>query len=188
MLRLNPRPRARMRVLVLGVFVAIAAASLASSLGSAAVTSCTGLAIVAGSPDISYGTCATDQNDGEGSVTFSHAGRKMRLAAKTKQGNEQVAGYWQSNGPITVAATRICLQIVATLKETDGTVEEQLIISHDGIQEAPLTWSVTTSGLQPPYCADVPAGASNVWWQLISLASGSNVRVSETLVTVGYST
>jgi hypothetical protein len=190
MLRLHRLPRGRIRVLLLGVFVAIAAASAASSLSSAAVTSCSGLGIVAGSSDISYGTCATDQNDGDGSVDFSRDGRTMALDAKTRQGSEQVAGFWQSNGPITVTATRICVAInVTSLKVKGiGAVEQQLILSHDGVQEDALTWSVTATGIQPAYCGTVPTGATNVWWQLISLAGGSKVRVHETLVTVGYST
>jgi hypothetical protein len=190
MLRSHRLPRRRTRVLVLGALVAIAAASAASSLGSAAVTSCTGVGTVAGSPDISYGTCATDQNDGDGSVDFSRDGRTMGLRARTREGSEQVAGFWQSNGPISVAATRICIAInVTSLKVKGiGAVEEQLILSHDGVQDDPLTWSVTATGMQPAYCGSVPAGATNVWWQLISLAGGSKVRISETVVTVGFST
>jgi len=190
MLLLDRRLRGGIKVFVLGAVVAIVAASVASShTASAAVTSCVGLGLVSGATDITYGTCATDQNDGGGSVAFSTDGRSMTLAARTRQGTEQVAGFWQTSGPIAVTATRICLDInVTALKlKRDGYVEEQLILSYDGVQHDPLTWSVTTTGIQPAYCASVPAGATNVWWQLISLAGGSKARVSQTLVTVGYS-
>jgi hypothetical protein len=155
------------------------------------VTSCSGLGAVSGAPDITYGTCTTDLNDGEGSVTYSADGRTMTLATRTKPGTgEQVAGFWQSSGPIGVAATQICLAIdVTTLHlKPGGDVEEQLILSLDGVQQDPVTFSVTKKGVQPAYCASVPAGASNVWWQLISLAGGPKVHASQTLVTVGYST
>jgi hypothetical protein len=190
MLRFDRRLRGGMKVFVLGAVVAIVAASVASShTASAAVTSCSGLGLVSRATDITYGTCATDQNDGDGSVVFSIDGSTMTLAARTKRGTEQVAGFWQTSGPIDVAATRICLGInVTALKlKRDSAVEEQLILSYDGVQQDPITWSMTTKGIQPAYCANVPDGATNVWWQLVSLASGSKARVSQTLVTVGYS-
>jgi hypothetical protein len=189
MLRSDRRLRGGMNVFVLGAVVAIVAASVASShTASAAVTSCSGLGLVSGA-DITYGTCATDQNDGDGSVAFSTDGRTMTLATRSHHGDEQVAGFWQTSGPIGVTATRICLDInVTALKLKRGSaVEEQLILSYDGVQHDPITWSVTTQGIQPAYCADVPDGATNVWWQLISLAGGSKAHVSQTLVTVGYS-
>jgi len=191
MLRPGRRLRGGMRLFVLGAIVAIAAASVVSALSaSAAVTSCSALGTVSGAGDIAYGTCTTDQNDGDGSVSFSTDGSTMTLATRTSRGtNEQVAGFWQSSGPIAVAATRICLELNVTalhLKH-DGSVEQQLILSLDGVQQDPLTWAVTKKGIQPAYCASVPAGATNVWWQLISLAGGTKVHVSQTLVTVGYS-
>jgi hypothetical protein len=178
-----------MRLIVLGAVVATAAASTASSLtASAAVTSCSALGTVSGTTDINYGTCTTDQNGGEGSIDFSHDGQSVRMKAKSKLGDEQVAGFWQSNGPISVIATQICIAVdVAHLKVRDGAVDEQLILSYDGVQHEPLTWSVTATGVQPAYCGSVPEGATNVWWQLITLASGAKARLSEKLVTVGYS-
>jgi len=178
-----------MRLFVLGAVVAIAAASVASSLtASAAVTSCSGLGTVSGATDITYGTCTTDQNGGDGSIVFSSDGKSLTMRAKSRLGDEQVAGFWQSSGPISVSATRICVAVVvAHLKVKGGTVDEQLILSYDGVQHDPLPWSVTTTGVQPAYCGDVPVGATNVWWQLITLASGAKVHVSQTIVTVGYS-
>jgi hypothetical protein len=190
MLRLNRRLRGGMTLLVLGALVAIAAASVASShTASAAVTVCSGLGAVSGAVDITYGTCETDQNDGEGTVAFSPDGTSMELATRVRKGDEQVAGFWQSSGPIAAAATRVCLQTnFTTLKlKHHSAVEEQLILSFDGVQQDPLTWSVTKPGVQPAYCASVPGDASNVWWQLVSLAGGSRSRASQTLVTVGYS-
>jgi hypothetical protein len=177
------------RLFVLGAVVATAAASAASSLtASAAVTSCSGLGTISGTTDINYGACNTDQNGGVGSVAFSSDGKSVTMKAKSKLGDEQVAGFWQSNGPISVVATRICVAVVITdLKVKSGVVDEQLILSYDGVQHDPLTWSVTTNGIQPAYCGSVPVGATNVWWQLVTLASGAKVRVSQTLVTVGYS-
>jgi hypothetical protein len=190
MLRFDRRLHGGMKVFVLGAVVAIVAASVASShTASAAVTTCSGLGTVSGATDITYGTCATDQNDGDGSVAFSTDGRSMTLATKTRQGTEQVAGFWQSSRPTAVTATRICLAInVTALKlKRDSALEEQLNLSYNGAQKDPLTWPVTTTGIQPAYCASVPAGATNVFWQLVSLAGGSKARVSQTLVTVGYS-
>jgi hypothetical protein len=193
MMRFPRSGRGTLRLFILGVVAATATASVASSLtASAAVTTCTGVGAVSGAPDINYGTCATDQEDGDGSVAFSSDGNTATLSAKTKRGDEQVAGFWGTNGPVSGAVTRICIGLnVTELKvKKGGAVEEQLILSWGGVQQEPLTWPVTTKGVQPAYCGNVPTGAENVWWQLISLAGGakpSHVRVSETLVTVGYS-
>jgi hypothetical protein len=193
MLRLHPRPRGKMRLFVLGVVVAIAASVALSPTAAAAVTTCSTLGAVSGATNINYGTCATDQNGGVGSVAFSADGTRMTLSAKTRQGDQQVAGFWGSNGPISVAATLICVQMdVSELRlKGGGEVQEQLSLSYNGVTHAPLTWSVTSTGLQDPYCASVPAGATNVWWQLTTLAGGSKpasqARISQTAVSVRYS-
>jgi hypothetical protein len=189
MLRVYRRRSGGMRLFVLGAIVAIAAASAASSLtASAAVTTCSALGTVSGATDINYGTCITDQNGGDGSIRFSSDGKSVTMRARSKLGDEQVAGFWQSSGPISVIATQICVAVVVDhLKVKGGAVDEQLILSYDGVQHDPLTWSVTTTGVQPAYCGSVPEGSTNVWWQLITLASGAKAHLSEKLVTVGYS-
>ena len=66
------------------------------------VTSCQGIGLIA-SINVQYGSCATDANGGRGSVEFSGGGFTAVLSAKTQRGAEQVASFWESNGPVNAA-------------------------------------------------------------------------------------
>jgi hypothetical protein len=173
--------------LILIVTGVIAGLLYATAPAQATVIGCSGIGVIA-SNNVQYGTCATDANGGTGSVTFSNDGSTAALSAKTKRAAEQVASYWQSNGPVN-ATSEICVDISVTQVSLRGSglVQEQLRLSYNGAQQGPITWSVTTTG-NKTYCGAIPAGATNVWWQLITLANANKpvgeARVSETLLAV----
>jgi len=147
------------------------------------VTGCQGIGLIA-SNNVQYGTCTTDANGGTGSVVFSNDGFTVALRGRTQKGAEQVASFWESNGPVS-ATSQICVAISVTELSVKGLggVQEQLVLSYNGIPQNPLTSSVTATG-ELTSCGAVPAGATNVFWQLITIAGGdkpaSRVGASQT--------
>jgi hypothetical protein len=118
-------------------------------------------------------------------VEFSSGGSTVALKAKTQRGADQVGSEWASDGPVN-ATSRVCVTISVTqlsLKGLGG-VQEELVLSYNGVQQAPLTSSVTATG-DKANCGAVPAGATNVWWQLLTWAGGkkamSQAHVVQTL-------
>jgi hypothetical protein len=138
----------------------------------ASIRNCQGVGLIA-SINVQYGTCTTDADGGKGFVEFSDGGSTVALTAKSQKGAEAVASSWQSNGPVN-ATSQICVTISVTdlsLKGL-GAVKQQLGLSYTGAPQTLFTSSVTATGNQT-YCGTVPTGATNVWWQLATLAGGS---------------
>lgn len=142
---------------------------LFGTVSPATVTSCQGAGLIT-SINVQYGVCTTDLNGGTGSIAFSGGGLTVALSARSGLGApEMVASEWQSNGAVIVTS-EICIAISVThlSLQGGGEVQEQLHLSYNGAPQAPLTWLVTTTG-RKTYCGPVPAGATNVWWQLITI-------------------
>ena len=145
---------------------ALVGSLLPGTVSPTAVTSCQPGGLIA-SINVQYFACATDVNGGTGSVVFSSGGFTVALSATSGQGTpEVVASEWQSNGPVS-ATGQVCVAIAVTHLSLQGAgeVQEQLNLSYNGAQQAPLTWLVTDTG-HKTYCGTLPAGATNVWWQL----------------------
>jgi hypothetical protein len=188
-----------------GILAALAVALVTATVtvaAEAAVTGCNSVGTVAG--DVIYGACSTDQNGGTGSLAWPDTapdgtpavqGLTVNMTAKTQRGAEQVASFWESNGPIEIATpNQICAHADVTQLSLKGGgyVTQQLFLSYDGLQYpigSPQRITSTTTNSSPfSYCGSVPAGATNVWWQLVTVAGGdkpsSQVSVSTTLVGV----
>jgi hypothetical protein len=176
------------RALLIPLVAAVAILAGAAS-AKAAVTTCDGIGVTAG--NVIYGTCNTDQNGGVGSVGFSSDGLTARLSAKTQRGAEQVAAFWQSNGPVAATA-EICVGVHAsqlTLRGA-GSLYASLISSHNGgTQSVGAVRSDNSSSAD--LCSSLPADATNVWWQLQIVAGGdkpmSQVQAAVTLDSVTIS-
>jgi hypothetical protein len=183
---------------ILAALVVALVTATVTGAAQAAVTGCSSVGTVAGS--VSYGACITDQNGGTGSLTWPDGipaaqGLTVEMTAKTQRGAEQVASFWESNGPIEITTpNQICVHADVTQLSLKGAgyVTQQLFLSYDGSQYpigSPQRIMSTTTNSSPfSYCGSVPAGATNVWWQLVTIAGGdkpsSQVAVSTTLVGV----
>ncbi|MGE5744143.1 MAG: hypothetical protein ACM368_09420 [Gemmatimonadota bacterium] len=156
----------------------------------ATVINCQGTGLIA-SLNVQYGTCTTDENGGQESVAFSNGGLTVALSAKTHQGAAAAAAFWESNGPVN-ATSQICVSVSVTQSSTRGLgeVQEQLRLSYNGAAQAPLITAVTATGEQS-YCGAIPSGATNVFWQLITLVGGdkpmSQAHIEATLLGVTVS-
>jgi hypothetical protein len=181
--------------------MALVTATVAGT-AQAGVTGCNSVGTVAGY--VNYGACSTDQNGGTGSVTWpdtaaegvpSGHGFIVDMKAKTQRSAEQVASFWQSNGPLEITTpNQICAytNVTQLSLKGGGYVTQQLFLSYNGA-EYPIgsprqITSTTNNSSALSYCGNVPAGATNVWWQLITIAGGlkpsSQVSVSATLIGV----
>ena len=177
-----------MRALFIPLVTAVVVLAGAAS-ANAAVTSCSAIGVTAG--NAIYGTCNTDQNGGAGSVGFSSDGMTAMLAAKTQRGAEQVAAFWQSNGPVA-ATEEICVTVHAsqlTLRG-GGSLYGYLVISSDGGTQSGDVQLIQNSE-SVAFCSSVPPGATNVWWQLLIVGGGdkpwSQVQAAVTLDSVTIS-
>ena len=174
----------RLVVRLASITVAAAAGLTPVTGGDAAVVNCVGIGVIG---SIQYGTCNTDEHGGSGSVRFAHNPLTATLIAAGGSAAEQVAGFWESNGPVDVAGGEICVTVRVTNFTAKGgaTSEQRLDLSYD-FTPHPQVFPTTkgTSRL----CGAVPTGAKNVFWQLLTTVEatggGSRARLKETLVGV----
>ncbi len=175
----------RFRTALLALTGALVAGGAPSTASQAAVINCFGIGVTTG--NIQYGECNTDATSGKGSVRFSHDPLTVSLAADSRNGPEEVAAFWESNGPVDVSDGAICVTVrVVTLTLTRGATSEQhLDLSYNF---APHTLVFPTVRGTSTYCGPIPAGATNVFWQLLTTAGGSSpasrAHVRETLISV----
>ena len=187
--RLTPRKSSSAYRPLVILAAVVTAVIPAPRTATAAVSTCSGIGLT--TSNVQYGTCTTDANGGFGSVSFSTDGFTATLAAKAHKGTETVASFWSSNGPVSVTSGNICVTVDVTQADLRGlgAVEQDLNLSYNGAQQAPLTSQVTSTGSQT-YCGAVPSGATNVFWELITSAGGSKptaqARIEETLTGVSY--
>jgi hypothetical protein len=176
------------RALFIPLLTAVAVLAGAAS-ATGAVTNCAGTGVTA--DNAVYGVCNTDQGGGAGSVDFSSDGLTARLAAKTQRGAEQVAAFWQSNGPVA-ATTEICVTVHASQLSLRGagSLNGYLLISYNGATQAASAHSIVDSS-SVDFCWSVPPDATNIWWQLQLVAGGdkpmSQVQAAVTLDSVRVS-
>ena len=177
-----------MRALFIPLVTAVAALAGAAS-ATGAVTTCAGTGVTA--DNVVYGTCSTDQNGGAGSIAFSSDGSTVTLAAKTQRGAEQMAAFWQSNGPVA-ATTGICVSVHASQLSLRGagSVYGYLLISSNGATQLVSAQPIVDSS-SVDFCWTVPPDASNIWWQLQIVGGGdkptSQVQAAVTLDSVTVS-
>lgn len=169
---------------VLGASVVALFGAILANTANAGVTSCVSKGTLP-SGSVLYAECSTDANNGSGKISFSPDGSSVELQAQTvRSGLHQVAASWSSNGPVQVS-DRVCVKVEVRHLFLPGnaSAQQQLILSYNGAQQQPLVSPVSMGKRE--YCATVPAGATNVWWQLITLVSVDRPRglafVSQTL-------
>lgn len=177
----------RARALAVPVLAAIMLFG-STQVADATVVNCMGGGVT--TSNVMYGTCNTDADNGSGSVVFTDGGFTVELNAKAKRGAKEVAASWQSNGPVS-PTSRICVSVSVTdLRLTqNGAVEHMLGISYNGATQSLEVWSVSSAG-DKQYCGTVPPGATNIWWQLLTLAGGADpgrAHVTESITGVSFS-
>jgi hypothetical protein len=157
--------------LVFTALIVAVAALVASVSAGAAITSCTGSGVT--SSDVIYGVCNTDQTGGAGSVSFTDGGLTAAMSARTQRGPQQVAMFWESNGPVA-ATEQICVSVRASQLNLKGagSVSGYLALSWDGAPRSVTSTIIDSPDNDVEICGSVPAGASDVWWQLQVVAGG----------------
>ncbi len=137
----------------------ISAPADASTQPPPTVTSCTAEGLAG---TVQYGQCATNLS-GAGSVTFYHGGAFVTVA-------QNGAAFWSTNGPLAGSPTRVCANFALSLSRR-AAGEQDLVVSYNGGEQVTVKRSIW-SGLTK-VCAALPAGAVNVWAQLITIATPS---------------
>jgi len=159
--------------------IALVSAALLGLAGAspaqATVVNCIGVGTTLGGA-VQYGNCPTDQTGGSGSVVFERGGLRVHLKAQAQAGPEQVASFWESNGPVAAGTTGICVTVNVSQLALRGhaTAEQTMQLSYDsnGIVIRNLVWGAG-KGVQQ-YCGSVPVGSSNIWWELLTTVGGSS--------------
>lgn len=166
---------------------AFSTAVAAATAAPAAVTSCSGAGVNA-SMSVQYGTCKTDLSRGTSATSFTTNGLTVNLSASARNGAEQAAAFWSSNGPIA-ATEELCVKWKTnslTLKGR-GNIEMVLQISWNGSIQDTLSTGVDTVDSRS-LCDPIPSGAANIWWNLETIATapskGSQASASTTLIGV----
>ena len=160
---------------------------VAASVSQASVTTCQGVGVTAS--NYQYGRCATDKTGGSGTFSFNADGLTASVDAKTMKNAYETASYWASNGSVgSVSSVCISLAVGQLDIKRSGYVQQHLLISYNGSSQLDLVSSVLSTGTQPSYCAFLPAGANNVWWQLVTVVGGdkpsSQMKFAQTLLQV----
>src|SRR5215212_10171054 len=129
--------------LVFTAIIVAVAALVASVSAGAAVTSCTGSGVT--SSNVIYGACNTDQNGGAGSVSFADGGLTATISARTQRGPQQVAMFWESNGPVA-ASEQICISVRASQLSLKGagSLSSYLALSWDGAPRSVTSTVIAT--------------------------------------------
>ena len=178
-----------MKAFFAAVIIGLAALLASTASAGAAVTNCTGVGVT--DTNVSYGVCNTDQNGGAGSVSFADGGLTAVMSARTQRGAQQVSAFWQTNGPVA-ATEQVCVSVRASQLSLKGggSLYGYLALSYDNAVHS-TTPNVISGGDDVEFCAPVPSGASNVWWQLLVVAGGdkpsSQVQAVVTLTNVRVS-
>lgn len=169
----------------LGAALAIIIAILFQAVpAQAEATYCSGMGLTLGGT-VQYGSCAST-NPSAGTVAFSSDGTVVKLTAN---GPSEAISFLGSNGPI--AASRLCVRVfVDKLRvSTPLAATQSLAISYNGSQQPDLVWTAQRGVSR--YCASIPAGASNIFWQLRTKLGGDRgfhlSTLRQTLLSVSVS-
>lgn len=148
----------------------------------ASIVNCSGVGVTPS--NVMYGVCRTDSNGGSGSVDFSNSGLTAHLAMKSQRSAQEIAGFWQSNGPVN-SASSICVTVDVTHLRIhgDGSMQHSLGISYNNAPRSLQTWPVDSLGSRQ-YCGSVPPDATNIWWQLLTLGGGPKTSRAEVMETI----
>jgi len=151
------------------VLIGVVCSLIAVNSANSEVTNCFGSGTTP-SGNAWYGPCNTNANGGSGFVKFSSDGTALSLFAQSsRRGSRQVAASW-FNGPAP-AAGGVCIEINVDYVSLAGgaSAEHRLRVSGNGLQSV-VAWPVASAGTEWR-CVTVPAGATEVWWQLVTSVS-----------------
>jgi len=165
----------------LACIIVVVAGVLGVPGGAQAIGPCSGIGPTV--DGMRYGTCVGDL--GGGSIVWSSDGSTVTMKAKARPTPQDAVSWWDSNGPLAAGTTLVCFDLTVsalTLKK-GATAMHLLSISYDNQPRALDSWSVVEGAVSR--CATIPAGATNIWAQLLTVVtagrSGSSVSLTETV-------
>jgi hypothetical protein len=176
--------RLSLRGFLVAVFVSVIVLMAVATAASANVINCAARGTTL-SGNSQAGFCNTDQNSNPSMVVASNSNLTATVAAKGGKSAQQNVGFWSSNGFIS-ATTSVCVFVNTGLPvDKGGSASLTLKLGYNNGIHTSNPQPVGPNGIAAPLCYyGLPAGATNVTWQVLADVTAPKTAQQTLVVTL----